>query len=527
MATRASITRRPRTGLLLNHRPAINAADDVWTDDDLLDATVDKGDDFRGAKFDQDIFVSLPNRDQEAGHRKIVAELESAKELPEPVHVDNAACGESPGDIENEKHDADELEKPCSHEDPTDPQDRATPVVDSEQIAAVSENDREIKQPAPDDEIAAHGTNDLGSLESNVPFFHNANENRSSPLSLEIEEPQIAGSVTINHSNVVEPEPFSADAPPETSNQVSFHVDQTGIEDDGPVDAQSDNDDLEAQLGPVLKAERDMLSDEADIDDFIDPDWDDKGHSSDGFDDFEIEDQKLENLEFEADIDDYEDGAYQEDWLAPVPEDGTTVRLRKAREKAAEITPRLGISRLADVAVTVDFLVDFFLDHPHPSTFRAISDAADRGLDLPLLMSMVALRSTVIERADFLVGRYSADRSIAPLNQKGAFTWALARRICLAQADYPPGMMIEEEWLDEWFLLRPGDPGYLSFLAYIDLRITHHEHRLLNDGLVMLHRDDIHLPLGDNFRWCHTLWDDVAISNRFKIGTVAPIIPGL
>ncbi|MCY4311183.1 MAG: hypothetical protein OXC54_07735, partial [Rhodospirillaceae bacterium] len=376
----------------------------------------------------------------------------------------------------------------------------------------------------PDDQIAAHGTSDIGSSESHAPVSLITNEIRSSLLSSEIEELEIAEPETIDTSNVVDPESFSVDEPLEKSSQTALRFDQTGTEDDGPANVRRD-EDLEAHLDLVLNDNRDMVPDEAEIADFIDPDWDDEGYSNDGFDDFEIKDQKLEHFEFEADIDDYEHGAYQEDWLTLVPEDGTTVGLRKAREKAANIAPRLRISRSADVDIAVDFLVEFFLDHPHPATFRAIADAADNGLDLPLLKSMVALRSAVVERGDFLVGRYSADRSIAPLNQKGAFTWALARRICLAQADYPPDTMIEEEWLDEWFLLRPGDLGYLSFLAYIDLRITHHEHRLLNDGLAMLYQDDIHLPLEDNFRWCRTLWvNDAAISDRFKIGTVAPII---
>jgi len=54
-----------------------------------------------------------------------------------------------------------------------------------------------------------------------------------------------------------------------------------------------------------------------------------------------------------------------------------------------------------------------------------------------------------LERTEWWLGR-SGGKIEFLRHGASAFTWSLAHRVRLARQDYPPELMIDEEWLTEW-----------------------------------------------------------------------------
>jgi hypothetical protein len=235
--------------------------------------------------------------------------------------------------------------------------------------------------------------------------------------------------------------------------------------------------------------EADEESEEIAPNDFSDLDLDDLSDADYESDKFRIDDAKLESFEVEAGVDDFEEDAYQDPWLSPVEEGNDAALTRLARSKASKIASLLVVGRADKFDNTLNFLEEFFLDYPHSSTFGAINDAAEQDLDMPMLRSMLELREAVADQPEFLVCRYGYHHGIIRLRQP-TISWRLARLVCTVQFHLPPDLMIEEKWLDEWFLLRPGDLGFKSFPKYVELRIQQQDDRLLDDGLTILKQDD-------------------------------------
>jgi len=134
----------------------------------------------------------------------------------------------------------------------------------------------------------------------------------------------------------------------------------------------------------------------------------------------------------------------------------------------------------------ISWLAQVFVHLPHSATFRAIRAAADAGLEPETLRAMVELRLCWMDRPEWWVGRFGPSGQITPLRHgPSALPWMLARLICEARTDYPPEAMIDEEWLNEWFALRPGEPGYLSFPAFIRTKVSDSAVASLREGLAL------------------------------------------
>ena len=178
---------------------------------------------------------------------------------------------------------------------------------------------------------------------------------------------------------------------------------------------------------------------------------------------------------------------------------------RKAKKKAAIIIHKLGLQSKREQDEALYFLANLFELRPHPMTFRAIYTAIE-GLDLDILKAMVELRDIWMYRSGWWYYRYRG-RICHMQQQQGevALTWALARRVCLARREYPPEMMIDDEWFDEWLATPPGTPGFVSFPAFIDAKI---KIQPLCDGLNMMqvYREESG-SLVDNYGWWHQLPD--------------------
>ena len=185
------------------------------------------------------------------------------------------------------------------------------------------------------------------------------------------------------------------------------------------------------------------------------------------------------------DIPEFDEDAQQAPWEIE-PEEGQSIR--RARDKAADIVSLLYPTSRDDQEIALAYLTDLFEhpDHSHSSTFQAIKKIASEGLDFETLKAMVELRSIWRQRTDWWKGRYSWGYRVRRLpNGATAFTWVAAHRVCLERKDYPPEMMIDDDWIDEWLRLPPwaSRDYYMSFSSYIDVKIQNLDAELLDYGL--------------------------------------------
>ena len=230
--------------------------------------------------------------------------------------------------------------------------------------------------------------------------------------------------------------------------------------------------------------------------DILDQDWlnDERVVETvdDGFEEFAFDEQSNEKSEDEFDIGEFDSDAQQTPWeIEPEVEDQS---LRRARAKAAAITNLLDFRSIQERDNTLLYLTELFIQMPYSATFRAIQRVAEE-IDLDTLKAMVELRQIWMRRTDWWwLGLYAPRRSVA-------FTWNTARLVCLTRKDYPPELMIDEEWLTQWQQLPHSDPAYFSFALYIEEKMLSHETELLDEGLKHSERDDGYIETGDDFDW--------------------------
>jgi hypothetical protein len=91
-----------------------------------------------------------------------------------------------------------------------------------------------------------------------------------------------------------------------------------------------------------------------------------------------------------------------------------------------------------------------------------------------------------------------------------AMTWALARRVCLARDAYPPEDMVDPEWVREWLLVERGEPGYLDFAHFVDLKVANVAGASVEFGLRLAQADALDGHLADRWDWslAHRITDD-------------------
>ena len=194
---------------------------------------------------------------------------------------------------------------------------------------------------------------------------------------------------------------------------------------------------------------------------------------------------------------DFDEEAQQDPWELETTEDPS---LRKAYTKATTITHKLGLQNNREQSKALYFLTDLFTHRTHAMTFRAIQNAAE-DLDFDTLKAMVELRNIWEHRSGWWYYRYRG--KIRHMQQRGetALTWALARRVCLARWEYPPEMMIDDKWFDEWMATSHGTPGYVSFPAFIAAKTENAQIQILCDGFDMMQAYSEEPDLVDDYGW--------------------------
>lgn len=141
-----------------------------------------------------------------------------------------------------------------------------------------------------------------------------------------------------------------------------------------------------------------------------------------------------------------------------------------SEEKAARVSSLLDFRTTLERKAATVYLTEFFEQHTHSSTFRAITRLAEQKMDFETLRAMVEVRLIWMQRSDWWVRR--TGRGYVSTSGASALTWIAALKICRARRDYPVEAMIDDEWLDEWLLLSRGMSGYWNFPSYIEEKIA-------------------------------------------------------
>ncbi|MEX2453618.1 MAG: hypothetical protein WD470_02885 [Rhodospirillaceae bacterium] len=252
------------------------------------------------------------------------------------------------------------------------------------------------------------------------------------------------------------------------------------------------------------------------------------GFEAGPFGSFETAEDPLWNVDADFDLDDYDEGAQQQPWeVLPEEEDKP---LRTARYRAASLAAKVETSTRTESRELVRWLTELFRHLSAPATFRALSTIAEEGIDAHTLRAIVALRHYWMERPDWWVRRLRIGRSMEIVRLKhgpAALTWRLARRICEARADYPPSLMIAEDWLHEWYGLPPYSPGYLLFPHYLDIKLAALEGEAFCDGWDFERRLNGAGELADPWDWMRAIEDRTEVlRGAFPIRTPFDEQPG-
>lgn len=164
-----------------------------------------------------------------------------------------------------------------------------------------------------------------------------------------------------------------------------------------------------------------------------------------------------EFLGLEDFVDDFDPEARRSPWESEVEEIHSDYR---SSEKAAKIAKLLRVSRESERLAAIADLQDLFTEYPHPATFNAISGLCRVGIDLDTLMTTVTLRSLWLDEP------CTWQRRGGGLHLP---SWRLAFRVAVARAEYPVEQMFDLDWLRDWQGLPPGNPGYPSVAAYVEV----------------------------------------------------------
>jgi hypothetical protein len=220
----------------------------------------------------------------------------------------------------------------------------------------------------------------------------------------------------------------------------------------------------------------------------------------------------FDTFPFSVDLPDYDPTLNQrlgsEEWAIFDPSGG------EAKQKAAIIATLLDVTTRRELNAAAAWLYELFVEHPRPATFSALERAALEGLDFATLRDMAALRALWAQHPEWWVCRIlsrharNGATSVSRLpNGATALSWALARRICLARADYPVEQMIDPDWLGEWYRLRPQPGTPVSFVTFIEDKIANETARQIHAGLDGLHRAGDLVERWDRHDWPQDLCD--------------------
>jgi len=114
---------------------------------------------------------------------------------------------------------------------------------------------------------------------------------------------------------------------------------------------------------------------------------------------------------------------------------------------------------------------DLFIEYPHHSTFRALSDLALDDTSADELVNAFALKQIWSDFPLFSSFRTKRRDVLVASNKDSLLGWTLAVRLIRQSRGTPPEKLIDPDWFHEWLAVPYADPLYWRFIDYIRARV--------------------------------------------------------
>ncbi len=142
-----------------------------------------------------------------------------------------------------------------------------------------------------------------------------------------------------------------------------------------------------------------------------------------------------------------------------------------AEKRARWILSMLGITNPSRHRFVFDAFTDLFIEYPHHSTFRAISDLALDDVTADELVNAFTLKQIWSDSPLFSSFRTKRRDVLIASNKASLLGWTLAVRLVRQSRGVPPEQIIDPDWFHDWLVVPYGDPLYWRCIDYICVRI--------------------------------------------------------
>lgn len=142
-----------------------------------------------------------------------------------------------------------------------------------------------------------------------------------------------------------------------------------------------------------------------------------------------------------------------------------------AEKRARWLLSLLGITNTARHRFSFHTFTELFLEYPHHSTFRALSDLALDDATVDELISAFILKQIWNESPIFSSVRTKRRDIFVASKQTSLLGWTLALRLVRQSRGVPPEQIIDPDWFNDWLVIPYADPLYWRFIDYVCARI--------------------------------------------------------
>lgn len=142
-----------------------------------------------------------------------------------------------------------------------------------------------------------------------------------------------------------------------------------------------------------------------------------------------------------------------------------------AEKRARWMFSILGITNPSRHRSVFDAFTDLFIEYPHHSTFKTLSNLALDDATADELVCAFTLKQIWHDFPIFSSLRTKRRDVVIASDAASLLGWTLAVRLVRQSRGAPPERIIDPDWFDEWLAVPYADPLYWRFIDYICARI--------------------------------------------------------
>ncbi|MEY9589784.1 hypothetical protein ABIA06_002075 [Bradyrhizobium yuanmingense] len=141
-------------------------------------------------------------------------------------------------------------------------------------------------------------------------------------------------------------------------------------------------------------------------------------------------------------------------------------------KRARWLLSMLGVNGHTRYRFYLRTFTDIFVEYPHHSTFRTLSDFALEDIDVDDIISAFVLRQAWTDFPLFSSVRNRRRELFVASDRSSLLGWKHALELVSHSRGVPPEQIITPDWYDDWLNLPYADPLYWRFVDYIDARFA-------------------------------------------------------